>query len=155
MPDSVLIRIATPADAPEVSRVYLASRHRFLPYAPLAHSDDEVRQWIATAVIPSGGVRVAVVAGKIVGMMALSDDGALRWIDHLYLHPSAVNQGLGAALLQIALRELPPPIRLYTFQANAAARRFYERHGFQAIAFGDGSGNEEHAPDVLYERRGD
>jgi GNAT superfamily N-acetyltransferase len=73
----------------------------------------------------------------------------------LYLHPSVVNQGLGAALLQTALHELPPPIRLYTFQANVAACRFYERHGFQAIAFGDGSGNEEQVPDVLYERRGD
>jgi hypothetical protein len=78
MPDSVLIRAATQADTPGVSRVYLASRHRFLPYAPLAHSDDAVRQWIATTVIPSGGVCVAVVAGEIVGMMALSDDGAVR-----------------------------------------------------------------------------
>ncbi|MGE3511045.1 MAG: histone acetyltransferase, partial [Vicinamibacterales bacterium] len=30
-------------------------------------------------------------------------------------------------------------------------RVFYERHGFVAVAFGDGSGNEERCPDILYE----
>jgi hypothetical protein len=31
------------------------------------------------------------------------------------------------------------------------ALSFYERHGFRAIAFSDGSANEERCPDVLYE----
>jgi hypothetical protein len=34
------------------------------------------------------------------------------------------------------------------------ARAFYERHGFVAIEFGDGSGNEAGQPDVFYEWRG-
>ena len=46
---------------------------------------------------------------------------------------------------------LRDPIRLYTFQTNAGARRFYERYGFRAIRFTDGRANEEHCPDVLYE----
>jgi hypothetical protein len=29
----------------------------------------------------------------------------------------------------------------------------YESRGFRAIAFGDGAGNEEKCPDVLYEWR--
>jgi RimJ/RimL family protein N-acetyltransferase len=43
-------------------------------------------------------------------------------------------------------------LRLYTFQCNEGARRFYERNGFTAVAFGDGSGNEEGEPDIRYER---
>jgi hypothetical protein len=43
-------------------------------------------------------------------------------------------------------------LRLYTFQCNQGARRFYERHGFIAVAFGDGSSNEEGEPDIRYER---
>jgi ribosomal protein S18 acetylase RimI-like enzyme len=43
-------------------------------------------------------------------------------------------------------------VRLYTFQANHHARTFYERHGFQAVAFSEGLDNEEKCPDVLYER---
>jgi len=58
-------------------------------------------------------------------------------------------------LLERGRRELPPPIRLYTFRDNHAARAFYEHHGFVAIGFGDGSGNEEGCPDVLYEWRSD
>ena len=44
-------------------------------------------------------------------------------------------------------------LRLYTFQSNEPARDFYEKHGFRAVAFGDGTANEEGAPDVLYEWR--
>jgi GNAT superfamily N-acetyltransferase len=148
-----VFRAATAADAARVAEVYLASRKAFLPYAPLAHSDADVRRWVADVLIPAGGVIVAVERGEIVGMMALSRDGERGWIEQLYLDPSAVARGLGAALLERAKRELGAPIRLYTFQANAGARRFYERHGFRALAFGDGSGNEEGCPDVLYEWR--
>jgi ribosomal protein S18 acetylase RimI-like enzyme len=64
-----------------------------------------------------------------------------------------VGQGIGTRWWELARSELPPPIRLYTFQCNQRARCFYERHGFKAITFGDGSGNEEKCPDVLYEWR--
>jgi hypothetical protein len=43
-------------------------------------------------------------------------------------------------------------VRLWCFQANSGARRFYERHGFVAVEFTDGHDNEEGCPDVLYER---
>jgi hypothetical protein len=33
---------------------------------------------------------------------------------------------------------------------NARGRAFYERHGFVVEALGDGSHNEEAAPDILY-----
>jgi GNAT superfamily N-acetyltransferase len=144
------IRRATAADASIVAAIYLTARRRFLPYAPLAHPEEDVRQWITTVLIPAGGVYVAVAADAVVGMLALSDDGAVRWIDHLYLHPDAVNQGIGTALLQHALALLAPPVHLYTFQANTGTRRFYERYGFQPIAYGDGSTNEEGCPNVLY-----
>jgi GNAT superfamily N-acetyltransferase len=41
-------------------------------------------------------------------------------------------------------------LRLWTFQKNEGARRFYERHGFDVVEMTDGAGNEEHEPDVLY-----
>ena len=84
-------------------------------------------------------------------MMALSDDGTVGWVEQLYVHPRVVGCGIGTQLLERAKTELGSPIRLYTFQANTGACRFYERHGFRAIAVGDGSGNEEQCPDVLYE----
>jgi len=75
------------------------------------------------------------------------------WIDHFYVLPEWVGRGIGTRLLERARSTLPPPLRLYTFQCNERARYFYERRGFQAIAFGGGSGNEEKCPDILYEWR--
>jgi GNAT superfamily N-acetyltransferase len=147
----IKIRIANISNADAVSTAYLASRKQFLAYAPLAHTEEEVRQWVRDELIPGGGVFVAEADGIILGMMALSKSGDIGWIDQLYLYPALVGQGIGTLLLEHAKAELGSPIRLYTFQENLAARRFYERHGFHPIVFTDGSGNEEHCPDVLYE----
>jgi len=148
---NVIYRKAIPTDAARVADVYLASRRTFLPFAAPAHSETEIRQWISAVLIPAGEVTVASIDHEIIGMMALSRDGQLDWIEQLYLHPSVVGQGIGAQLLGLAMQELGSVIRLYTFQANVVSRRFYERHGFQALVFSDGLNNEERCPDVLYE----
>ena len=150
----VIFRPATGVDAEQVASVLLASRKAFVAFAPLAHTDDEVRAWVANVLIPRGGVSVADAGGSnkgVVGMMAVSQRDGVAWIDQLYLHPSVVGRGIGTRFIELARESLTSPIRLYTFQENAGARRFYERHGFRAIAFSDGSDNEEHCPDVLYE----
>ena len=149
--ENLSIRAAEISDAQAICEVYLASRKRFLPYALPAHTDEEVCQYISQVLIPRWGTYVAIIKGAIVGMMALSKDDRYSWIDQLYLHPDWVGGGIGTKFLERAKTELGPPIRLYTFQANLAARRFYKRHGFRAIAFTDGEGNEEKCPDVLYE----
>lgn len=148
---AVTLRVATPADGEEVATVYLASRKTFLPYAPLAHSDAEVQRWITEQLIPSGDVIVAEQGSSIVGMMATSTSDGASWIDQLYVRPDAVGNGSGAELLKFAKARLARPIRLHSFQANAGAGRFYERHGFVPIHFCDGEDNEEKCPDVLYE----
>ncbi len=153
MQSPVILRPAILVDADAVSDVYLTSRKRFLPFAPSAHSDSEVRRWMRERVIPGGGVIVASMDDVIVGMMALSKSETHGWIDQLYLHPDAVSKGIGTQLLLHAKSTLGSPIRLYTFQDNTGARRFYERHGFVDLEFGDGAKNEENCPDVLYEWR--
>jgi ribosomal protein S18 acetylase RimI-like enzyme len=147
----VVLRHAQAGDADGAAHVLLQSRKQFLAYAPLAHSGEEVRQWLREVIIPAGAT-VAVAQGQVVGLLVTSTsaDGA-RWIDQLYIHPAHVGRGIGTRLLAHALATLPLPIRLYTFQQNAGARRFYERHGFVALEFSDGSANEERCPDVLYE----
>ena len=44
----------------------------------------------------------------------------------------------------------PDGLQLWTFQANAPAQRFYERHGFHEVERTDGAGNEERSPDIRY-----
>lgn len=148
---SATLRPATAADAPRVAGLWIDTRSAFMPYAPSAHPDEEVCEWVANNLVPSGGVTVAELHGQVVAAMATEQSGAFSWVTQMAVDPALVGQGIGSLLLARAMRTLALPIRLYTFQANAGARRFYERHGFQAIQFTDGQANEERCPDVLYE----
>ncbi len=47
---NVLLRSCT-AKAAQVAEVLLSSRKAFLPYAPSAHADSDVRQWVAQSLI--------------------------------------------------------------------------------------------------------
>jgi GNAT superfamily N-acetyltransferase len=141
----VVLRRAEPADAAPVADVYLASIHATYDF-PLAHSDDEVRGWVAGHLVPAEETWVAEAGGQVVAMMALDAAG----IDQLYVLPDWIGRGVGSRFVALAKERRPDGLELYTFQVNDRARRFYERHGFVAAAFGDGSGNEEGQPDVLY-----
>lgn len=63
----------------------------------------------------------------------------------LYTRPDFI--GAGSLLIEVAKRSGVSALELWCFQANT---RFYERHGFKAIRFTDGQGNEEKTPDVRY-----
>ena len=88
-------------------------------------------------------------AGALAGILVLDGD----MVDQLYVEPGRTGRGIGSALLAVARRERPEGLRLWTFQSNAGAQRFYERHGFVAVRRTDGRGNEERAPDILYASR--
>jgi ribosomal protein S18 acetylase RimI-like enzyme len=147
----VVLRAAWDGDAPAVAETIISSRAAFIPYAPMAHGPDDVRHWVKHNLLPSGGVTVACASEAVVGVLVTSESDGVAWIDQLYVSPGFTGQGVGSMLLAHALASLARPIRLHTFQANAGARRFYERHGFSAIAVTDGSANEERCPDVLFE----
>lgn len=146
-------RRTTESDAGAVAEVYLRSRKEMVTCAPLAHSDESVRDWVRGQLIPRGNVTVVMLDGVIVGFVAISQTAACGWIDQLYVLPAYIRRGVGTALLDHARNALQPPIRLYTFQCNDVARHFYEHHGFKPLEYSDGSNNEENCPDILYEWR--
>ena len=84
---SVEFRAATLDDAHSVAEVYLRSRKELVACAPLAHPDENVRDWVRRRLIPAGGTTVAVVDGLIVGLLAVSRDHVCGWIQQLYLLP--------------------------------------------------------------------
>lgn len=141
-----MLRQARADDADAIGDLYLASRGAALPYLKKAHSDAETRAWIADVLLRDCDVWVAEERGRIVGFAAVAG----TCLEQLYLHPDRLREGIGSRLLAKARELSPDGLTLHTFQRNAAARAFYESHGFVAVEFGDGSGNEEGEPDVRY-----
>ena len=146
-----VLRRAKPQDAEHVAEILITARREFMPFAPSAHPDPEVRRWAREVLLPTHEVTVATEAGQVVGVLACSRKGEHSWVNQLMLHPAAVGRGIGSQLLEHAITTMPLPLRLYTFQPHTRARKFYEHHGFVAVEFTDGRSNEERVPDVLYE----
>jgi len=138
-------------DADATATMYLASRRAMLPGLRDPHTEAQTRAWMRDTVFTRYSVRLAEVDGEIVGFAAR--DGA--WLMQLYVKPGWTGRGIGSTLLEVILTEAAaatPILRLHTFARNVGARRFYEKHGFAAVAFGEGTGNEEGEPDVRYKR---
>jgi GNAT superfamily N-acetyltransferase len=103
------IRRAKPEDADAVKTVFLASRLSAMPWLPILHAPDEVRNWIATIVIPFSRVFVAKKDGAVVGFAALKGD----LLEHLYVRPGIQRLGVGTALLEAVKAESEPSPALY------------------------------------------
>jgi N-acetylglutamate synthase-like GNAT family acetyltransferase len=94
---------------------------------------------------------VALRDDAIVGVLAISIEKGITWIDQLYQDPDAIDEGLGSHMLALLLPAMGRPVRLYTIQQHSRARHFFEAHGFCAKTFSNGEDNEERCPDILYE----
>lgn len=141
------LRRGTVADAESAAKLYLRARHHAVPeIPPLVHSGDEVVQWMR-GVLEEHEVWLAFASdGELLALMVLEDD----WIGQLYVDPAWTGHGIGTQFLELAKRQRPGGLQLWTFVSNVRARRFYERNGFTAQGRTDGSGNEERAPDMRY-----
>ena len=146
MQASFTLRRAVPADAEAIAAVHTLSMRTAMPWLPDLHTEEETRAWVREVLVPRQEVWVAEVEGRIVGMAALGEE----MLQQLYIHPDYQGRGIGDALFRLATERYPEGFTLYAFQRNARARAFYEARGCVAVAFGDGSGNEEGEPDVLY-----
>jgi len=109
------------------------------------HTLADARAFFRNRLLPACDVWVATRSGILLGMLAWE----APWIRHFAIFPEHQRQGIGTALLDRARERSPAEIRLFTFQRNAPARAFYEKHGFVAVAFGI-SPAPELEPDVEY-----
>lgn len=144
----MILRRAATRDAQAIAVVHRTAMRTSLSFLPELHSAEEDLAFFADAFLPANEVWVAEGDGQVMGYIGFDQD----WIHHLYLLPEAQGQGVGPQLLALALADRRPR-RLWTFQQNLRARRFYEDRGFRLLELTDGSRNEEKTPDALYEWR--
>ena len=142
------MRRATERDARNAANLWLRARKAAVgAIPPPVHDDASVRGWFAAHVVTDTELWLAEVPDReLVGILVLEG----RWLDQLYVEPARTGCGIGSQLVELAKRERPDGLRLWTFASNPGAQRFYERHGFVAIRRTDGRDNEEGAADILY-----
>jgi GNAT superfamily N-acetyltransferase len=138
-----MIRRATEADVDQVVSIFEPS-FALLDFLPHLHTHEENVAFFDRCVRDGdvflhGHDGVAILAGDM--------------LTHLYVRPEAIGTGVGHALFEHVKTLRPAGFDFWVFQQNEHARRFYEAHGAVPVEFTDGSGNEEHTPDVRYEWR--
>ena len=140
---SGVIRLGSPVDADSIGQVFLRARDEmtYLPRIP-----DEDRPNLGGWISSRHQLWVIEELSRVFGFAGLSEG----WLDHLYIDPDAQGRGFGSRLLQHVKTLQPQGLRLWVFQKNLGARRFYERHDFRLEKMTDGSGNMEREPDALY-----
>lgn len=140
----IALRLAEPADAEAIGRLFSASR-RLLTFLPELHTPAEDLAFIAGEIMPKHRITVAVLDGAIAGYMAESPG----FIEQLYMQPDLRRSGIGSALMADA-KSRHDALELWCFKQNLAGRAFYEKHGFVPLYETDGAENEARAPDIRY-----
>jgi ribosomal protein S18 acetylase RimI-like enzyme len=140
-----VVRRARADDAGAIAEVFIASRAG-MTYLPAPPSDDAFRDFIAGEIMRRDEVWVSEQEGRVVGFLTLESD----LLDHLYVRPDDQGGGIGSELLDLAKSRRPQGFRLWVFQRNEGARRFYERHGLELTRLTEGRDNMEREPDALY-----
>jgi putative acetyltransferase len=141
---AITVRRLTEAEMDEAARVLRLSFDDQYPWLAGLHTPEEDRSFFREILYPSCQIWGAGI-DELIGIIAFRPG----LIDQLYVRPGYQGQGVGSALLAVAVSQ-SDELELWTFQENNRARRFYEAKGFVAMRETDGSDNEEREPDVLY-----
>lgn len=144
MSEGAVIRGGRPEDA-EPCAAILNAWIDDTPWMPRVHPAEDVARHYREFVFVKRRVHVADAGNGPLGYVALSEEGE---VTSLYIRKDTRGQGLGARLLDRAKAD-HARLSLWTFQANAGARRFYGRAGFKETDRSDGD-NEEGLPDIQF-----
>ncbi len=140
------LRPATAEDAVALADLYTSARVAAVPAMPPAvHTNAEDRAWFAERLTDGEHEAwLAEASGEVLGYALFTD----AWLDHLFIRPDRLGDGIGLLLLDVVKSVRPEGFCLWVFEQNERARSFYRRHGLVELEHTDGSANEERAPDV-------
>ena len=137
----LIIRRASPADAPELARILTAWINE-TPWMPRLHTPEEDVRFLSR-LVENDETLVADESGRPAGFITLRD----HEVPALYVRSDARRHRIGHQLIDRAKTDRDR-LGLWTFQANKGARAFYKSEGFLETVTTDGADNEENLPDV-------
>ncbi len=144
--DSIKIIEYEPRYAEATVRMWRASKEKALGQQEVHSFEDHVF-FLNHILNKENKIYIAVEAAtdRVVGVAAFNE----HEISQLYIDTDYQRQGLGERFVRMAKAGSRGRLRLYTFEVNHQARRFYEKHGFRITGWGHE--NEENLPDIKYE----
>ena len=117
-------------DLPVCAKIFLAGQ-------PLAYPRQHEADFVLSdfeASTREEDLFVAEVAGRIRGLVAMYRPGC--FVHHLYVDPGYHRQGIGLALLALALRHCGGTGELKCDEANRTAHTFYLAAGWRPVGWG-------------------
>jgi GNAT superfamily N-acetyltransferase len=133
------------ADMDAAAQVHRAAFNHAMPWLVGLHTPEEDRWFYREHVFAACRVCGRFDGDVLSGIIAFRDG----WVEQLYVLPAVQGCGVGTELLDVA-KHACERLKLWTFQRNALARRFYEARGFTLIEQTNGTRNEEKEPDARY-----
>lgn len=130
-------------DAAEISQIledWAASNREI----PLVHNVEE-RADYGCWLLEHTSVTMIHNSSGVVGFLALEK----HIIQGLYIKKDFQGFGFGQAAIKFAQKQFEE-LRLWVFQSNIGAQKFYQRLGFQIVEKSDGEDNDYRLPDVFY-----
>lgn len=126
-----VLRPATSSDHDAIAQIWHGSASLPNVGPPVMPTIDELRQRVDDAIAAGWVVTIAEQNGAIVGFAAIKLQEAI--LDQLFVRPDQIGSGLGRALFQNCLEQMPEGFTLHTASSNDNARRFYEKAGMQVL----------------------
>ena len=121
-----------PKYGPELVRMWRDSFEQALGIID-PHSLEEQLTHLEEQLVPNNRVRLVLTDNAtIVGALVSSP----HIVSQLYVHVDYQNKGIGSMLLNLAKQDSDGSLRLFTFDRNRRAQRFYEKHGFKIVRRG-------------------
>jgi ribosomal protein S18 acetylase RimI-like enzyme len=130
-------------DAAEISQIledWAASNCEI----PLVHNVEE-RADYGRWLLERTSVTMIHNSSGVVGFLALEK----HIIQALYIKKGFQGFGFGQAAIKFAQKQFKE-LRLWVFQSNIGAQKFYQRLGFQIVEKSDGEDNDYRLPDIFY-----
>lgn len=123
------IRLATPDERSELENLQRRASLALDEYRDQLEAEPDAIELPAEQ-IERKQVIVAELGDRIAGFAVVLADDDLAELDGLFVEPEYWRQGIGAALVDVAVHEARRQGLAMTVVANPSARGFYERCGF-------------------------
>ena len=129
-PAELVIRLARPEERDELESLQRRASLALGEYNEQLEAEPDAVQ-LPIEQIERGQVIVAVLGDQVAGFAAVLIDDDRAELDGLFVEPALWKQGIGSALIDLAVHEARRQGLAMMVIANPSARPFYEKCGFK------------------------